>query len=737
MRKALAVFTAFVLALALPPAIGQAYPIRFDGSEVPDYFGQHIQSVAVIQDDLYLYMGDYCVYRLDPRTGESERFCRLPTPPDGVKEYQYASLPPEQRERVGEVVSYLATDGGSLYGFSRYSGKICLVTEQNYEWLENALDLHPLGMEVQSLGFAAVVMRAGKMYALDGDNNQIVALAVGEGDARVYDLPAGRPVQSVSLYKDGQLLLLCVDPSEPPVGYSMWSLHLDTGALTKIAAEFPADAERIGAPAYGDGAVYCASSSQILRIDDTGRTTAVCENPPGYVNEIAFGWLLPDGAFVIWTDAIYIARPDAGDLGETLTIQGTLPRAPEIDEAFEKSFPGLSVTWVREEKTAAEIGETIRSGGAEADIYLLKADAAFETFLSRHYAEPLNGSPELLSMSADLYGVIQSVVTDERGTLYAYPAGFSLDMWLLNEGLWKEACGEAPPPKTYQELFDAILAHASPEDDAVFLDFFDAQGMLSAVLAAYIRQNERPEAPVSFQDPALRATLEKWSQIVALAQSGKKIAAGQEAENSVFSQRTGPYALLMGLHPDQAYQPCPPLTIRAEDPPCIPARLTVFCINPNSARKRYALAYLETAAKDRSDPYFLYGVHSGLTEPLESTKFEENMERLRQEYDDLQTQIKTALPEEEAVLKEKMENLAWKLEHPEGQRWIVSPFAMEQYRKMIGYAACFQHSRLLTAEGELIPALTELCRRHCDGMSALDGLLADLDRVAGMIWSES
>ncbi len=126
-----------------------------------------------------------------------------------------------------------------------------------------------------------------------------------------------------------------------------------------------------------------------------------------------------------------------------------------------------------------------------------------------------------------------------------------------------------------------------------------------------------------------------------------------------------------------------------------------------------------------------------MTEPMESTKFEENMERLRQEYDALQTQMKAVLPEEEAVLKEKMENLAWKLEHPEVQRWIISPFAIEQYQKMIGYAACFQHSRLLTAEGELIPALTELCRRHCDGMSALDDLLADFDRVAGMIWSEA
>lgn len=278
----------------------------------------------------------------------------------------------------------------------------------------------------------------------------------------------------------------------------------------------------------------------------------------------------------------------------TLRISGIMALNNE-DDAFQQEFPGIAV---QRSKNAALTAADIRQAIADGDTTDL-----FHVSLNWDVAAMFqDGTLAALPSSAILHEDAQAMLPAFReglcvdGALYAVPTNVLISIWESSEAV----------PATFAELLEAQVGAASPyiaplwsgiswtkENDADYLLTTmilasDTEGVdfhvtafaeaLQALRAAQFSTETQPGVPVITTD----LSVDLHGQLAVPVQPG---------ESRVYSQS----------EPDQ---PAPilwqvPCAVASELPPIIPARLTVYVLNPNAANPELALRFLEYVAAHR------------------------------------------------------------------------------------------------------------------------------------------
>ncbi len=720
---------------------------------------------VMMEDTFYACLDDGVVYAWKAEEAAPQRLCDVPQMPEDLNyEVAYEDWKQDVQEAVNDAVTILAAGDGKLYGLNQYSGKIGEITKAGITWSANRFDPAPFLYKGSSRAIHYTVVKDDTIYALtDYDeegrgspwNCAIVAINMITGDTAIHRAPG---MQEMCLYRDNSLLLLRHRQDERS-GYELTLSILNpaSGEVHDLPAVLPGGGSAVGALAYDPAldAMYLTDAGSIWCSVAGGGFQQMTPHAFGFMLEFNQGWVLPRGEYALWLEGIQIFCPKADESsGNTLHLR-LFWKDESMYNAFMAEHPDVTLYMQYGQLTAADIGEMIRSGDEETDIFQVYVDSSFRTLMDKGYAASL--ASEAIAADADtLYPAIQAAIRNAQGEVVAYPQKLILDLWQVNPYLWRTYFGEEPVPVTFSDFFDDMLRFEQgrgPEDGVRFLEWYTYESMVKTVIDAYIQQNDKyATAPMTFDRPELKEALQKLMEVNAFKTArGDTQGSGEYARLSdeevlkyaLFNPLGGNVLLADYFAVDEgAYVNMLPLAFSKTDAPVIRGYLSVLMVNPASKNQELAREYIVCATKAETDPERYYALHPGANEPYENPRYAAKMKELEEEKEELTAQIQKAeMDETQAArlknLKEQMELTQWYLDHQDTVRWKISSNALENWRRLVPSIRFFENSLYVSRSEETVQEqISGLCSRFCAGQLDADGFLRHLDEVSRLIYLE-
>ena len=278
----------------------------------------------------------------------------------------------------------------------------------------------------------------------------------------------------------------------------------------------------------------------------------------------------------------------------TLRISGIMPLNNE-DDAFQQAYPGMAVQRAKNAAlTAADIRQAIADGDTTDLFHVsLNWDVAM---LFR------DGTLAALPPSAVLHEDAQGMLPAFQeglcvdGAWYAVPSTVLVSIWESSEAV----------PATFAELVKAQAGAASP----YIAPLWSGIGWTRAEYAGHLLTSAiltGGAEGAAFRTPAFADALQalRDAQLPAEAQPGKPVITTDLSVDlhgrSASPVQPGKDVVYSQSEPDQ---PAPilwqiPSAACADLPSVVPARLTVYVLNPNAANPELALRFLEYVAVHR------------------------------------------------------------------------------------------------------------------------------------------
>lgn len=278
----------------------------------------------------------------------------------------------------------------------------------------------------------------------------------------------------------------------------------------------------------------------------------------------------------------------------TLRISGIMALNNE-DDAFQQEFPGIAVQRAKNAAlTAADIRQAIADGDT-TDLFHMSLNWDVAAMFRDGTLAALPSSAILHEDAHDMLPAFQEGLSVD-GVWYAVPTNVLVSIWESSEAV----------PATFVELLEAQAGAASPYIAPLWSGIGwtkenDADYLLTTMILASGTEGVDFHAP-AFVDAlqALRAaqfSTETQTGIPVITTDlsvdlhGQLAVPVQPGESRVYSQSE--------LDPPAPILWQVPSGIAGELPPIIPARLTVYVLNPNAANPELALRFLEYVAAHR------------------------------------------------------------------------------------------------------------------------------------------
>ena len=618
-------------------------------------------------------------------------------------ECTYDELSPEEQAQAAETIQRLAADGSVLYALNQYAGRLGTVDSQGVHWLDTAVDarwmLTAEGLQRQILGFLVTenslyIMADYCEEAPDKWNYaKILRVDRATGETTEYTAP---DAYALCAYGE-KLLLLCGDENA-----ENWLLLLDPADGTQTAFSNSLPVGSAGGLAYDPtaGALYLTAENGVYRSVGQEAFQIILLNPFSYSSSSMQGRCLADGRYALTGEGVCVLPVQDAGGGPILVIAAEgLPQAAQ--QAYSQAYPDVLLDVRAQVLTAAEIADRIRSGDGDTDIFQLRVDSSFGALMAKGYAASLEESRELTESAAAFYPQIRAAITDDGGTLRAYPLWLNTaGLWECNEALWEKHFGEEPLPVTWKGLFEAMLRFEQQDDDDgdLFLMEWDYAYLMETVIRDFIAQREAAGQGVDFSEPVLRETLEALSQVndCMLAQGITYLFEGDVYWDSEVTGVRSLFCMGAGFSTNKAtldsYGALPPFAFCEEEIPVIRGALSVLIVNPLSDRQELAREYIAILAKQDWNPVY------------------------------------TAILRADAVTP--VENPNWNGKE-EANRWKVSPEGLTAWQQTAPRLRFFERA-LLTGEA-MNTQVSQLCARYIGGQLTLDGLLTQLNDVARLV----
>ena len=362
----------------------------------------------------------------------------------------------------------------------------------------------------------------GALYALlapkdtnsySGDDMRVTRFDLTTGEAVELELEGE---YSISPYKDGKLL------AYSPYGRESRGVQVFdpvTGQLGEELIPFNDldDEAAVGISYSGGGITYDAASDTIYFVDSglimaykDGVLSEVAFIPVDYASNIRSAQVVGDRYLCTSWDGVYLRSLRPEDQPErSLRISGGY--ADDITRAFTEST-GIPVVFSSAWYAGAEaVRNDMISGSRDSDIYVVGMQNGARALMEKGYLQDLSASGKLMEDVGRMYPQLQEAMMLD-GKLYGYPYGFNMNLWSINPKLWEQfELGDVPETFLgYVELIERWndeLAEDNPDYTVTNL-YNGKQELISQALSHYLYQYEQPDAPISFNTPAFRETMQ-------------------------------------------------------------------------------------------------------------------------------------------------------------------------------------------------------------------------------------
>ncbi|MDR3051424.1 MAG: hypothetical protein LBU67_06850 [Oscillospiraceae bacterium] len=784
MRRLLAAACACLLACL--PAAALAAPgdatlfaqtVLLDHDQLAWYKEGNLDQAVQLDGAFYLRTWEEnALLRWAPGMIEPEAFCTLPPRADeSLESAPFELTDPAQIEALSNDIALIAAGDGKLWAFNAYAGRIGEITAQGVTWRDVQLDTADLfrveAYEDGQFGYLRTlthpIVAEGVFYCLrdtyaeDSWSNRRTLMCWDIATGALRQIETGC-AQMICPYKPGQFLTFGTDFDESagePVS-AMTVLDLASGKETPLDFEKLQNAYALSGLAYdaATDSVYYTLGRRVWRWVPGAPAVLAAYIPAPEGMTDATAWLLPGGLYAIAADGLYVrsADPQQAAAARSLTIAngwedtvalGFMAEHPDVPLLFNGDAP----------VTAEGIAQAIASGDGQTDIFVLYSMAELRALIGKGLAADLSGAEALAQDVAAMYPQVQKALCDSQGRPMAYPRGFDLSPWSVNQTLW-DRFNLGPLPTTYAQFFDCMARwqaqYAEANPHVRFLSAaYDSASLTELVLNDYILQYGRPGEPIDFTAPVLRDAL---AQIAALnlqpapeeAWYADEFSDGYEAETQVICHMTAARGLfynadqtqyLTGTDPESAPVVeallVPPMVFEAGQKPRVYGQMQVIIVNPSSKNLDMAIQYAAYCARYGLDLETRYALHPGMNEPAEKPGFEDEVRFMQAWRNDAAQALESPelTDEEKGYMRESLDYVARWLAEQDNNRWLVAAKPIAAYRAIAEDMTFAEDLPLLNQAagyGEALgpqEKLQDLIDRYTGGELGLDALLQQLN----------
>lgn len=329
-----------------------------------------------------------------------------------------------------------------------------------------------------------------------------------------------------------------------------------------------------------EGIAYDAENQQIYAIVKGALAKwngEAWEELQGYASHhLADSYAIVDHGFVSvsYDNVQYTPFAEKGSM-PTLRIHGSITMG-NTDADFQEQNSSIAVVRERDPSlTAADVQKAIEAGDT-TDLFHVKLDADLISMFEKGLLVPLSSSDILLRDVAEMAPVFQKALLLE-GQLFAVPSMVSIMVWSSEDEL----------PHTFEEIVhqhasqELYLSHHWAQEPWTMADYVDY------LLTTYIAEATKMDGSVAFDTPSFRNALEalRSASLPAFAKEASKRTASTSVTVSLFAVFSEKWTL--------------PCRISPESSPNIPARLSVYVLNPHAKNPDLALRYLEYMSSHR------------------------------------------------------------------------------------------------------------------------------------------
>ncbi len=733
MKKVLSLVLCTVCALAL---VSSALGEGLDATLPPDYivFGS-FYGACEWQDSLLLLCGKG-LYRWEPGGETVERLMDLsliqgkglsPAAPEGKLE----------RELWEQGMTWLFTDGESLFGLHPYTGQVYKL---------NGGDAVPYGRIPEEQFFytdqgkrvlreiASLFFFEGKLYMAlmnltfqKGGNCELYAWDMQAPSMRLCNTQG---LENAFPGPKGELLLKVKDDDDGT--FALWRYDVDREAFT----------QKVWKGNAISGCVWREQDQSLYFAGEGGRVQKVLSGtkaqtkaylPLVYagINNQAF--LYREGSYV-YLDSSGLFVRDISMEGErrqtTVHIMGYL--STDITVAFAARHPDISLIIDDDVTDFLSLQQSMVSGDDSVDLYVVSTAGAYGEVRDKGYAAPMNADAGLVEQARQFYPAIQEALfKDDK--LLAFPMSVQADTWTLNRTVW-DRLGLGEYPVTFKQVFTALEhwneEYAPDNPEYSFIEVYDGlRGYVAMIVKQYLLEHETGDKPVSFDDPAFReavqATLD-YREIL-----GNQ-AEGMNAIIMTYNQYLG-----VGYNDSDEVISVPLPALSEDSPRMVRAGLYLFVLNPLSKNQPAALEFVSFYARQMNERD-KYALNASLNTPLRHKGFEVAMQEMLGNIQNMEKMLETAAPEEKNELKAMIDQEKRRYALREAEDWQISQETIDIYREMARHLVVPLQSIFpndpLSEGGQVIE---QVIGRFTDGQLTVDQFVKELDAKALMMFKEN
>lgn len=723
--------------------------------------------IVILNDIIYAYLSDAKVYAWDGEDSALELYCQLPPIPHATTK-NYDELDKIAKDQWEQMVSVIASGDNALWGFNVYNGKIGRIDANGIKWSEVSLNLEYLWPDESRWPLRIVYsfVEENNLYtyvayddnALPFNNYTLLEFSLLNGSCREIDI---RNAQAVCYYQSGELLLL---HNTEDNCWQISIVSLATGTINN--SSFPPiiyeKIEPIGGMAYDakTNRLLFTTNGQVFAKGKDERYISYASVPVTSEVIDSNAFILADGRYALFANSLFVRTVDKGfDANSKLHLQGVID--PRIYADFMQDNPDVVVSFSQGMSSPDDIAQAMITGNDSADVYAVFANNTFRAVVKKGYAAPLTDSSILTEDIKKMYPNIQSVITDASGTPVAYPYYIILTNWQLNDFLWAKVFGEVPPPKTYEEFFDAMLlwesSYAERYPEIGFSGDFDHVFWIKTLINAFAQQYGHANQELSFKSLRLQIALEKLELVCQERKTNGRSVRILEDEQSapkadIFITMGGHNVLQdpNALRPLESYeqndvivvegiyQEMPSLVFIEGEEPFVPGSMIVWFVNPFSPRKDLAIRYLEYAAKRENNILTFYATHPEAVDPVENSGYQQRLRELQEQVEVLEKALESTVGAERSNMENSLKQAQTKLSNISSERWMISANAIRIHQALAPSIHFFENNPYTLPENSrMLSQLDNYFERYANGSITLDTFLDAIDGTMRLMYLES
>lgn len=566
--------------------------------------------------------------------------------------------------------------------------------------------------------YATSELQSGELTFTSKSNDLLLCFDIRTGKRETYPL---KNIQSLVTAQDSTVVMAQNDSEAAFIHLLSFNCESE-----KLKRQFSIEDDGGAAQCFCYNAstreLFYLQSDLIRRLNiDSGEDVALCKAP---IADICALFPTADGLFACSRHEVALLDlrgKSPLQIDRELVISG----GASFASAFGLASPELSVKNL--ELESEELINSILTRKATPDVFFLNTNDStlFKRLKEKAYLLPIEDE-SLQSFIEALHPDVKNVVLLENGFCGLPVQLHNRTMLGVNTNLWNEL-NLGALPKSWADWLK-FVEHWSKHTEAYpQVKLLDTQfserdlknwvlGLIETDFGIY---RSAKAAPVDYNSPLYRDMMQTYEAIdfQALTQTGE----GTE-QKALFM---GNYFLSVVNTGSAQMQYAPlPLGIDSDSIPNLFASLDIAVINPYSANRADALAFLRYVSQNL-DPIARAEMIPSENEPLRPGDYAQRQADYLQRLSALDAQMQTAEPVDQTLLKAEMQTVSAELEELEKNAWLLSESSIKFYR-----SHSTQIHILFAPEIDIDERIAayEIRLRYIDAQLSLDEYLSQLNR---------